>query len=165
LWAASRGHNLCTAFFIPNKAFVAENIRHYRKALASHGFDPATRKVAGLSQMYCAESRAEALRDGGQYVMNYYKFFQRMEQLGSATYSRDKYAEADVNFLARENHILLGSPDDIIAGVKAVVDYYGIDLFLLEVAQGGAPRANALRALELFGKHVIPAFRGPNAKA
>jgi alkanesulfonate monooxygenase SsuD/methylene tetrahydromethanopterin reductase-like flavin-dependent oxidoreductase (luciferase family) len=165
LWAGARGYNLCTAFFNPDKAFVRENIRRYRQALADHGFDPATRAVAGLSQMYCAETKAEALRDGGEYALNYYKFFARMEQKGSRTYSKAKYEDADVEAMDQANIVLLGDPDDLIARIKRVVDFYGIDLFLLEVAQGGAPRDKALRALELFGKHVIPAFRAPAATA
>ena len=36
---------------------------------------------------------------------------------------------------------------------------YDIDHIMLEVAQGGAPSDKAKRALELFGKHVLPAFR------
>jgi len=161
VWAGSRGYNLCTAFFNPDKLFVRENIQRYRQALTDNGFDASTRAVAGLSQMYCAESKAEALRDGGEYALNYYKFFSKMEQKGSRTYSKAKYEEANVEAMNAANIVLLGDPDDLIDRIRQVVDFYGIDLFLLEVAQGGAPRDKALRALELFGKYVIPAFRTP----
>ncbi len=45
--------------------------------------------------------------------------------------------------------------------IADVRDTFGIDLFLFEVAQGGAAPEEVLRSLRLFAKYVMPKFKGP----
>ena len=78
-WAASKGFNLGTALFVPDREAVRENIAHYRRLLREHGYDPATREVCAITQMYCAPSQADAVRDGGAFATNYYRFFAQLD--------------------------------------------------------------------------------------
>src|SRR5215469_4118939 len=55
LWAASKGLNLCTAFFIPNKQMVADNIWAYRRELSRCRHDASRCEVVGVVPMYCGE--------------------------------------------------------------------------------------------------------------
>jgi len=58
-------------------------INGYRETLAANAYDPARRTVTSVTQMYCGETKAQALRHGGQYTLNYYKFFSDLDRRGS----------------------------------------------------------------------------------
>lgn len=73
-WAGRLGLNLCTALFGPDKTLLKNGIESYRETLTVNGYDPAQRNVTTVTQMYCGETKAEALHHGGQYTLNYYKF-------------------------------------------------------------------------------------------
>jgi len=159
-WAGSRGLHLCTAFFGPDKLGTQANIRLYRKALATGGYDPASREVVAVSQMYCAQSKAEAVRLGGQYATNYYRFFASLDRLGSRSILPQHFSRVSAEELDAANLVLLGDPDDLVTRIEEIRNFYGIDFLLMEIAQGGAPNAEVVRAMELFARHVIPKFRG-----
>jgi alkanesulfonate monooxygenase SsuD/methylene tetrahydromethanopterin reductase-like flavin-dependent oxidoreductase (luciferase family) len=152
--------SLGTAFFGPDKLGTQANIRLYRKALAAAGYDPAAREVVAVSQMYCAPTKAEALRLGGQYAINYYRFFASLDRLGSRSILPQHFSRVTAQELDAANLVLLGDPDDLVARIEEIRNFYGIDFLLMEIAQGGAPNSEVVRAMELFAHHVIPKFRG-----
>jgi hypothetical protein len=113
--------------------------------------------------MYCAPTKAEALRDGGPYATNYYRFFQALSSQGPVKTLSDAYKELRGEDLDKLNRVLLGHPDDLIPRILLIGETFGLDLLLLEVAQGEAPPANVFKALELFGREVLPHVqRKPN---
>jgi alkanesulfonate monooxygenase SsuD/methylene tetrahydromethanopterin reductase-like flavin-dependent oxidoreductase (luciferase family) len=152
-WAGEKGLNLGTPLFLPSLDNVAENIAYYRQALADSGFDPASREVCAITQMYCAPSDQEAVRDGADYATNYYRYFSQLS--GDQGFFREARGE-DLN---EDDRVFLGSPASLIRRMEATRDRFGIDLMLMEVAQGGAPPDKVVRALRLFGEEVIPHFR------
>jgi alkanesulfonate monooxygenase SsuD/methylene tetrahydromethanopterin reductase-like flavin-dependent oxidoreductase (luciferase family) len=82
-WAGKRGLDLRTALFGPDKTLLKNGLNSYRETWASNGYDPAHRTVTSVTQMYCGETKAEALRHGGEYTLNYYKFFAGLDGRGS----------------------------------------------------------------------------------
>jgi hypothetical protein len=52
-----------------------------------------------------------------------------------------------------------GSPENLIPRMRRLQERMGIDLLLMEVAQGGAPPAKVRNAVTLFAKEVMPALR------
>ena len=158
-WAGAKGLHLCTAFFGPDKFATQANVRLYRKALADHGYDSAAREVVAVSQMYCAQTKAEALKYGGQYAINYYRFFAGLDRLGSRPFLPEHFSQVKAEELDAANMVLLGDPDDLVERIEDVRTFYGVDFLLMEIAQGGATNAEVVRSMELFAKNVIPKFR------
>jgi len=162
-WAGKMGLDLCTALFAPDKALLKNGLNSYRETLASNGDDPALRTVTSVTQMYCGETKAQALRHGGQYTLNYYKFFSDLDRRGSQASGARGFAQVRIEDLDAANLVLLGDPDDLVARIGDVRDTFGIDLLLFEVAQGGASPEEVRQSLRLFAEHVMPKFKGPGS--
>lgn len=158
VWAGEQGHHLCTSFFSPETEATRENIRRYREAALANGHDVSRLDISGVVQMYCAESNEEAVYDGGTYAKNYYRFFGDVDQRGSRPIVGDRFRNVDANEFNRKNQILLGDPEDLVRRIGELRDYFGANMLLLEVAQGGVPHKKVLQVLERFGRYVIPSF-------
>ena len=169
LWAARKGLHLATAFFIPRRDFVADAIKQYRAGLAEAGFDPASREVLGVMQMYCGETQDEAVDQGWQYTKNYLQFFSSLDarrphtakafeayrQRGSGRSMGDlEFDEFD-----RANLALIGDPHRVTEKLQWVSEFYRPDYLLLEVAQGGMPPDEVLPVCERFAREVMVRFR------
>lgn len=162
VFAGTHGFHLATACFVPDREGVRKGVQRYRDALVAAGHDPAARDVAGVFQMYCGESDAEALRTSGDCILAYLRFFSGLGQRGSRPRDKrgsDAYSEISIDTLDRERLILVGAPDKLIELVRWAREYYGLTYFLLEIGQGGLPHADVVRSLERFARHVMPAFR------
>jgi alkanesulfonate monooxygenase SsuD/methylene tetrahydromethanopterin reductase-like flavin-dependent oxidoreductase (luciferase family) len=57
-----------------------------------------------------------------------------------------------------ENRAFIGSPDQVIAKIKALQDE-GIELFGCNFSFGGMPQDKVLKSMRLFAKEVMPAFK------
>jgi alkanesulfonate monooxygenase SsuD/methylene tetrahydromethanopterin reductase-like flavin-dependent oxidoreductase (luciferase family) len=158
LFAAKRGLHLCTAFFIPDKEGVRDNIALYRKTLAESGYDPASRDVAGVFPMYCGESRAASLRYGGHCTLNYFKFFGSLERGTEPTTARG-FGDKPIEFYDQLGLVLLGEPEYLIDRIAWARDYYDTNYLLFEVAQGGASHKETVESLERFATRVMPKFK------
>jgi alkanesulfonate monooxygenase SsuD/methylene tetrahydromethanopterin reductase-like flavin-dependent oxidoreductase (luciferase family) len=162
-WAGNRGLNLCTALFGPDKTLLMKGLKSYRETLSSNGYNPAQRTITTVTQMYCGETKAEALRHGGRYTLNYYKFFAGLDSRGSQPSGARALAQARIEDLDAANLVLLGDPDDLTRRITDVRDSFGIDLLLFEVAQGGASAQEVQRSLRLFAENVMPNFKQPDS--
>ena len=80
IWAGTKGFHLCTGLFVPAREKVRDVIELYRKTLREHGHDPEEKEVSGVFQMFCGKTDEEARREGGQYVLQYFKFFSELDQ-------------------------------------------------------------------------------------
>jgi alkanesulfonate monooxygenase SsuD/methylene tetrahydromethanopterin reductase-like flavin-dependent oxidoreductase (luciferase family) len=155
-WAAEQGHHLGTALFMPDLDGLERNVQLYRQELAAHGHDPASRRVMGITQMYCAADHEEALRDGRVYTENYWRFFAELSGPGPI---REFYSRADALQLNARGNLLIGDPAHLTAAIESFRRRLGLDLILMEVAQGGAPHDKICSALETFARGVFPNFR------
>ena len=68
------GFHVSTALFLPNADSLVDAVTLYRKALKDNGYDPPTREVMAITQMYCAEDHEEAFAGGRVFAENYYRF-------------------------------------------------------------------------------------------
>lgn len=158
-WAGENGFHLGTALFLPDISNLAERIEIYRQALRDNGYDPATREIMTITQMYCAPDLDQALADGKRFAENYYRFFANLASPSPDHPVRKYYSQADALELNAKDQLLLGDPETLIERIGRVRDRYGIDFLLMEVAQGSAPHDKACLALETFAKHVMPHFQ------
>jgi len=158
VYAGMRGLHLCTAFFIPDKEGVRANIALYRRTLAESGYDPSTRDVAGVFPMYCGESQAQSMRHGGEFTLNYFKFFGSLERGTEPTTARG-FGDKPIEFYDERGLVLLGDPDYLIKRIRWAADYYVTNYLLFEVAQGGASHKATMESLRRFARDVMPAFK------
>jgi alkanesulfonate monooxygenase SsuD/methylene tetrahydromethanopterin reductase-like flavin-dependent oxidoreductase (luciferase family) len=165
VWAGENGYHLCSSFFSPEIEATRDNIQRYRDAVKAGGHDLSKLDIGGVVQMYCAESKEEALRDGGRFATNYYRFFGSIDKRGSRPVVGNRFDNVDAVEFDRRNQVLLGDPEDLIQRIREIRDYFGANSLYLEVAQGGAPHRKVMAALERFGKYVIPAFAGATGKS
>jgi alkanesulfonate monooxygenase SsuD/methylene tetrahydromethanopterin reductase-like flavin-dependent oxidoreductase (luciferase family) len=162
-WAGAQGFHLGTALFQPDLDRLLENIQLYRDSLVEGGHDPALREVMGITQMYCAEDRSEALSDGRRFAENYFRFFSALSGTGGKNPVTDYYAHADALAMNEKDQLLLGTPDDLCRKIERYRETFGLDFLQMEVAQGGAPHEKVCAALELFARKVMPAFQDSKA--
>jgi alkanesulfonate monooxygenase SsuD/methylene tetrahydromethanopterin reductase-like flavin-dependent oxidoreductase (luciferase family) len=156
-FAGTKGYHLCTALFGPDNVGVRAGVKAYHQALADHGHDPADFEIAGVTQMYCADTKQEAMRDGGRFVTNYYNFFQALRARGPGATLTEEF-KVDPVELDRVGRILLGEPDELIERLEQIAEDYRITLMLFEVAHGGATDAQSRAVFEMFATRVMPHF-------
>jgi alkanesulfonate monooxygenase SsuD/methylene tetrahydromethanopterin reductase-like flavin-dependent oxidoreductase (luciferase family) len=166
-FAGSRGFNLATGLFVPAREKVREVIQLYRQTLCEHGFNPAEKDVAGVFQLYCGESQEEARRNGGQYALQYFKFFSALDQRSPHTSKAFAHYGGGVSQifkgksyeeLEKARLLMIGDPEFIIDHIGWAQEYYGVNYLIFEVAQGGEPHGLVMRSLERFAMHVMPVF-------
>ena len=60
----------------------------------------------------------------------------------------------------RVDRLIVGSPDDCIASIRAFQEALGIDYLILSMRVAAGPRHELeLEAIRRFGRDVIPAFK------
>ena len=67
-------------------------------------------------------------------------------------------AQFDVGCSPR-GHLMIGSPDDVVAKILAQHAVFGHDRYLMQMRVGLQPHAAILRSIELFGTVVAPKVR------
>jgi alkanesulfonate monooxygenase SsuD/methylene tetrahydromethanopterin reductase-like flavin-dependent oxidoreductase (luciferase family) len=159
IWAAKMGLNLGAPLFTPHLDRVVEGIASYRQTLRENGLDPADREVSLITQMFCAPTKEEALRIGGKFATNYYRFIfdlNRQSQFANQGKVSEEMATIRGEDLDARGQVLLGDPDDLIPRIRDIQARFGADFLLMEVAQGKAPPDQVVSALKLFGQEVLP---------
>jgi alkanesulfonate monooxygenase SsuD/methylene tetrahydromethanopterin reductase-like flavin-dependent oxidoreductase (luciferase family) len=167
-WAGRNGFHLGTAFFLPAREQVRDNIALYRESLKENGYDPATKDVAGVYQMYCDVTDESARREGLGYTVQYLKFFGGLDQarsLTSSAFSHYKggvsraFGNVTIEEMEQRKLFLIGSAERLIEHIGWAREFYDTNYLLLEVGQGGTPHNKILQSLERFATKVMPAFK------
>ncbi|MEO8604160.1 MAG: LLM class flavin-dependent oxidoreductase [bacterium] len=129
-------------------------------------------RAATFTMVHCAETDAEARKNAEESVLWYFKksisliaglaAWQEGKELGSYEYTR---ALKDMNLetfsydlLDDMDAIIVGSPETCIRKARAYFDT-GCDQILCLMQPHSIPPDKVMRSIELFGEHVIPAFR------
>jgi alkanesulfonate monooxygenase SsuD/methylene tetrahydromethanopterin reductase-like flavin-dependent oxidoreductase (luciferase family) len=129
-------------------------------------------RAATFTMVHCAETNAEARRNAEASVLWYFKrsiqliaglaAWQEGKELGSYEYTR---ALKDLNLesfsydlLDDMEAIIVGDPDTCIRRARNYFDT-GCDQILCLMQPHGIAPDKVMRSIELFGEHVIPAFR------
>ena len=61
--------------------------------------------------------------------------------------------------MRRQGRNIYGTPEECIRGVQAVRENYDFDIFSATFNFGGIPHEHVLKAMRLFAKEVMPAFK------
>jgi len=153
---------------------LAERIAIYRSALREA--KPAGKFVNGraatFTMVHCGETNAEARRNAAESVIWYFRrsleligsvaAWQEGRDLGSYAYTqglRDlDTGGVTFDMLDEMGAVIVGDPDRCIDRVRQY-RAAGCDQLLCLMQPHAIPPAAVMRSIELFGAHVIPAFR------
>jgi len=128
--------------------------------------------------VHCAEINAEARRNAEESVLWYFRrsieligsvaAWQEGRELGSYDYARMlrdlNIADVTFDLLDGVDAIIVGDPETCIRNVRRYREA-GCDQLLCLMQPHDIPPAAVMKSIELFGAHVIPAFRGAGALA
>jgi alkanesulfonate monooxygenase SsuD/methylene tetrahydromethanopterin reductase-like flavin-dependent oxidoreductase (luciferase family) len=153
---------------------LAFRIKLYRDALkeAKPTGKFVNDRAATFTMVHCAETNAEARRNAEASVLWYLRrsveligsvaAWQEGRELGSYDYTRmlRELNLNDVTFdlLDDMNAVIVGDPERCIQKVQRYRDA-GCDQLLCLMQPHSIPPEAVMRSIELFGRHVIPAFR------
>jgi alkanesulfonate monooxygenase SsuD/methylene tetrahydromethanopterin reductase-like flavin-dependent oxidoreductase (luciferase family) len=118
--------------------------------------------------LYVAETDEVAHALAKRHFLSYLKFFGALDQKAafqSADYQEYKgglskmFGSATYEDLDKGDCIIFGSPERCIQRLKRAQADFGLTYPIFEVNFGGFPHKEAMKSLELFAKHVMPALR------
>jgi len=164
-----KGLNMLTfSFFQPLESF-ADGIKKFRQAAVAAGRDPDTLKIGAAIPVHVAETSKQARADAEELLLWYMKSsievvkpvlkkdvpdnMKYLEQMFGMKLDQLTYHD-----LVSANRIICGSPADCIEQLKPYAAL-GIDLLLGMFEFGAGQHARVMKAIQLFGEHVLPAMR------
>jgi len=128
-------------------------VKIYRKAALAAGNKP---EVVMMRDAWVADSLEDATRVYGPEVMGAYKYYWR----NGANAFHEFSSEDDFQFeRIWKDRIITGAPETCVAEFKRWSEATGSTYFLLRLRHahsGGPPHKEIMRAIERFGKGVIP---------
>jgi alkanesulfonate monooxygenase SsuD/methylene tetrahydromethanopterin reductase-like flavin-dependent oxidoreductase (luciferase family) len=145
-------------------------VKMYRQAWREAGHAGGSEQVQMSFHAYVAETRKEAV-DGFIPAMRTYldvftEAVSSWEGLKSGQYvGYDKLVSAISSQTPEGNiekgYAFVGTPDEVIPQVRRMRELFGEHEPSLQVTFGGISDAAALRTLDLFARHIMPAFASP----
>lgn len=140
-------------FFGPDKPYIRDRINAYEELLESWGGVPDHLKADfGRWLRQSDEAHKEQAKQVGISLDS---------GPGAA---RAAFAQMDPNTLRERGIIIAGDPENCIKGVQLYEDA-GVDQVILIMQTETIPHERVLQSIEMFGKHVLPAFgKGVKAK-
>ena len=130
---------------------IARQVEIYREAVEAVGKKPY---ISAWREMFVADTREEAIRIARPHVEWLY-------QDRAASGHSQELPEADridVGFeQVLDGRFIIGSPDQCAAEIERYREL-GIEELVLRCQWPGMPNEDSLRAVELFGKEVLPRF-------
>ncbi len=156
--AGSLGLPLAIAIIGGEPARFAPLAALYREAARRAGVAEASLKLGINGHGFVADT-ADAAADA--YFAPYAEVMRRLgRERGWPPLSREQF---DVG-RRPSGHLMIGSPDDVIAKILAQHAVFSHDRYLMQMKVGQQPHASILRSIELFGTVVAPKVRAEIAK-
>lgn len=151
---------------------LRERIATYREGLAMASPAGALNtRVAVSSMVHCAEdgtqARSEAYDPIAWIILNTFRLLSPRgkdggwggltPEVAATMQALDSKAPEMYDRLNAQNAIIVGDPDECIEKIK-MYDALGVDHLICHMSLRGMEHEKTMRAIELFGKYVIPAF-------
>ena len=131
----------------------------YRQTLDEHNHAGHMTDYPIMLEGYVAESRAKAVQVAGPYLEAKYRAY---SEWGQDKVMGDESFDTTIEKLAPGRYIL-GSPQECVNLIGQYQERLGVNWMILRLQWPGLGTTDALRAIELLGKDVIPAFEGERA--
>jgi alkanesulfonate monooxygenase SsuD/methylene tetrahydromethanopterin reductase-like flavin-dependent oxidoreductase (luciferase family) len=155
--AGKRGFNIMTVAhpFPPERMVPA--VAAWRHGLVEGGHDPATHYCKLHVRVWIEEDGAHA-KEVAERAIRRYDERQAEAHIGTLA-SGQVRPDYDWEEMRRQGRNIYGTPEDCIRGVQAVRENYDFDIFSATFNFGGIPHEQVLKAMRLFAKEVMPAFK------
>lgn len=160
---------LCAPVFGFQGKSAQELLDNYRQALRAGGHDPASREIAALTMVYCAETTEQARREFAGPVLWYYRTIAKYvaPPAGQAPvktyelYAKTRELASTVSWeqLLAAGAVICGDRDHCIEEIAKVQQRFGITQLLCWTRLGGLDSPKVMKSMELMQKYVIPEFK------
>lgn len=156
-WAGRHGYNIMTVAhpFPPER--VRPSVTAWREGLIEAGHDPADRHCKIHLRVWVDEN-SERAREVAEAGIKRYDARQHEARIGMFSQGGPLPTYDWENMLAQGRNVY-GDPDQCIRGIENTRRFYDFDILSATFNFGGIPHENVVRAMRLFAKEVMPAFR------
>jgi alkanesulfonate monooxygenase SsuD/methylene tetrahydromethanopterin reductase-like flavin-dependent oxidoreductase (luciferase family) len=168
VYAAKNGFNLMIVPYAGKPGQLQEFVKMYRRVWAESGHEPGAEQVQVAQFCYVAEGRAVAEAGFERICRKYLEVFADavVSWQGKTSDQYPGYDKMVASILAttpekilQQGGAFVGTPEDVIAQVRACIDAFGVIEPSMQINFGGTKDEEAFRTLELFASSVMPEFR------
>jgi len=152
---------------------TAALVKTYRQVWRESGYAPGTEQVQMSFHAFVADTRREAV-DGFVPAMRTYldvftEAVSSWEGLKSGQYVGYERLVGAISAQTPEGNIekryaFVGTPDEVVEQVRYMRELFGEHEPSLQVTFGEVTDSEALRTLDLFARHIMPAFADVSAQ-
>ena len=169
-WAA-KNHYTYAAFLTPLDV-AQELFQKYREYAVADGWEPGPDKYAFMVCCHVNETEEKAQESGKAFMWRmghplrgpreYFAppgYFSRAGAAAVASRRPTPLNQLSYEELQERNHLIVGSPDNVIKKLRDIKERLGIGALLLEAQGGPLSHQDTMKSVELLGKEVIPALQ------
>ena len=142
------------AFFAPGRPYVQDQKDVYARLLEQWGGVP-DHLAQNFSRYVNVEAQPEGVNGGSA---------PGLDLSGGNALAQRIWEEFDADTMAERGIIVAGDPESCIKAVK-VHEATGVDQLQFLLATETIGHQDVMKSIEMFGKHVIPAFKKPEESA
>jgi alkanesulfonate monooxygenase SsuD/methylene tetrahydromethanopterin reductase-like flavin-dependent oxidoreductase (luciferase family) len=152
-WAGEQACHLLVLPYMYEPAVLRQAIDTYRAGLERVGIAPSSREVLGRVYVYVADSEAEAVRECGAYLDQYWRV--------AAQHSRAQMPTRGAADQIAQGRVIAGSADRVADLIQKHGDELGMTIASCSFHFGGMPQEMALSNIRRFAAEVMPRFASP----
>ncbi len=137
----------------------------YHAALKVLGRDPAQYKVAQLRMVYVADTDDQAWEEAQHHLWHVFDYYRGVLSTAADVEGDAALAEwpmkraEDLRGSAMAADLFVGSPDTVAKKLDKFCNDHVCTEFIMSTHLAGIDVRKSTRSLELFAKHIMPAFR------
>jgi alkanesulfonate monooxygenase SsuD/methylene tetrahydromethanopterin reductase-like flavin-dependent oxidoreductase (luciferase family) len=177
-WAAERNNDVASN--ISTDEEMVDKFAHYRRIWAECGHPGPMPRQMVVRPVHVAETDAKAREEAEPYIRDYYALGRDLvtnTRIGFGSDARGKgvdntrYTRANAKIFAQSRQsydfwvdnglAVIGSPETVARKIEESQRRIGYNVFVVSHHIGAMPTPLVDKSIELFGKHVIPAFARP----
>jgi alkanesulfonate monooxygenase SsuD/methylene tetrahydromethanopterin reductase-like flavin-dependent oxidoreductase (luciferase family) len=155
--AVERAARLADGWLV-NPAATVEEIERQRGVFdAARPAERGAPTLAAFKEIYCGETREEAIREVAPYLEEKYRHYADWGQSDGLTDAGSLTARFEE--LSR-GRFIVGDAEDCLAQLRHWRDEIGVSHFMLRTEWAGMPFELARASVERLGERVLPALKG-----
>ncbi len=135
----------------------------YMDTLREHGRNPDDFKVAQLRMVYCAETEDQAWEECQHHLYHLFDFYAGILSEANDAEGDDVplpiTCAEDIRHSPLAAELMIGTPDQVARKMEAFKAKYMCTDFIMDSQFPGLDPKKGTKSMELFAKHVMPAFR------
>ncbi|MFJ7157712.1 LLM class flavin-dependent oxidoreductase [Streptomyces sp. NPDC101118] len=169
--AGAAGHGLMLVPSVAPRETVRSMIDVHREAWRAAGHPAGAERVHLTYDCFVHEDGSAARAAARAYAGRYQERFRAAltgwggaDRPGYEGYRRlvEQVGTGDPDAAVRADQVLAGTPDEVLAQLTRIRDWFGDAAVSLNLGTGAEPPEEAERTVRLLGKHVLPAFPEPS---